>query len=244
MTTTPSGGPIAKGDVLGRWTVLDPAAGRRPGGRRQTLALCRCSCGAELLVLADNLLGGRSRGCLGCSRSARRVGAELIPDPAARGKWLNCRRNMLARCHDPAHAKYPAYGGRGVAVCGAWRDDPLAFLRWVAAQPSHTDPEMTVDRLDPDGGYGPANCRLATRREQARNRRCCRWVAFRGRRMVATEFGERFAPSLSSQIVLRHLANGKSPVWIVDRHRRRLAAEAGAGRVSAPDGTGGPPAAA
>lgn len=31
---------------------------------------------------------------------------------------------------------------------------------------------------------------------------------------VAAEFPERFAPALSAQIVLRHLANGKTPDWM------------------------------
>lgn len=223
-TTTPDPRPLAAGATLGRWTVMDPAAGRRPTGRRQKLALCRCACGAETLVLVDTLRSGRSTGCLACARAARRVGADVLPDPAVRARWLNSRRAMLDRCSNPRRANYPLYGGRGIRVCDEWAADPVPFLRWVAAQPRHAEPKVTIERVDPDGGYGPGNCRLAGPGEQARNRRNLRWVTYRGRRLCATEFQRAFVPGVSAQYVLRLLREGMKPGWIVDRYRGPQAA--------------------
>lgn len=49
-----------QGQTYGEWTVIGPASPDRYG-RRQWL--CRCSCGKERIVPADNLRSGKSRSC-------------------------------------------------------------------------------------------------------------------------------------------------------------------------------------
>lgn len=76
-------------------------------------------------------------------------------------------QSMLQRCHDPQHVAFDRYGGRGISVTKVWRDSFAAFLNDMGERP----PGMSLDRIDNRFGYFPANCRWATAKQQASNRR-------------------------------------------------------------------------
>jgi hypothetical protein len=116
---------------------------------------------------------------------------------------------MKSRCLNPNVVGFDRYGGRGIMVCDRWLNDFSTFLADLGCRPS---PTHTLDRINPDGHYEPENCRWATKREQANNRRDNK-IEIDGRRMSVPEAVRTLGLSVNIGTVYSRLRDG----WSIQR---------------------------
>lgn len=148
------------GQKFGRLTALD-FVGKRGS---QSVWLCRCDCGKELMVAGQSLRRGVSTSC-GCRRVE--VSRQTFKTHGMAKSRLNVVwSGMKARCYNPNHEMFHRYGGRGIQVCERWH---LFENFYADMAPSYRD-GLSIDRIDNDGNYEAGNCRWATPSEQGLNK--------------------------------------------------------------------------
>lgn len=96
---------------------------------------------------------------------------------------------MKERCYCQTIPAFKNYGGRGIKVYDEWINDYSAFAEW-AMNNGYSD-GLSIDRIDVNGDYEPSNCRWATPKEQAINRRNCRMICYEDNYYTAKEFSEK-----------------------------------------------------
>lgn len=179
------------GQRFGRVTVLHRGTrAHLTNAQGQVVWVVRCDCDPNgertWAVAGANLRCGlvQSCGCLHREKASQASRVHGETRTSEHGVW----QAMITRCENPNVQGFENYGGRGIRVCDRWRNDFAAFLADMGRRPS---PTHSIDRIDVNGNYEPSNCRWATKKEQARNKRNNRLITINGETRCVAEWAER-----------------------------------------------------
>lgn len=189
-------GQFAKG------TGLEDISGKRFGrlvalklsekrSGRKTYWECRCDCGNIKTVRTDSLKSGLIKSC-GCLKKEQDKinlpnGQGRVKHGLSRERLYHIWLGMLSRCENDSNSRYQSYGGRGIKVCDTWHDVEK-FRDW-AINNGYKE-TLSIDRIDVNGNYEPSNCRWATIKEQANNKRDNIFIEFEGKKQTLKEWSE------------------------------------------------------
>lgn len=101
-----------------------------------------------------------------------------------RQRLYNIYWELKKRCYNKNFVYYRNYGGRGIIV------------EWENAEAFYQDMKdgyqagLEIDRIDNNGNYSFANCRWATRKQQANNRRTNRIIEYQGEKKTLVQWIE------------------------------------------------------
>jgi hypothetical protein len=170
------------GMIYGLLTVIE----RVPDPEKKvSLWRCMCRCGKEIIVKGGNLNSGNSQSC-GCVSLKKMIDRVKTHGRTGTTEY-RIYHGMMRRCYEVDNPAYPDYGGRGIKVCDRWRGEH-GFENFYADMGPRPKGK-TLDRWpNNDGDYELVNCRWATKKEQAENRRSNKWYEFNGLRMIQKDW--------------------------------------------------------
>ena len=171
------------GQKFGRLTVLYRGVNLKP---RVTRWVCQCDCGKIKTVTAGNLKAGTTVSC-GCYRYDIRPRTHGM----TRTRIYVIYNDIKMRCYQKQCRNYERYGGRGIKMCDEWLNDPSAFIKWAYENGYDENAPRgacTIDRIDVNGNYEPANCRWTDARTQANNRTNTVYLEYNGEKHSIAEW--------------------------------------------------------
>ena len=132
------------------------------------------------------------------SRDRHKVKYQLLQkEYAKRHPLAAVHGSMMKRCGHRSGKKMAErryYEGRGIDVCLEWRSFPV-FEAWALANGYRKG--LQIDRINPDKGYSPENCRFVSAHENAVNRRSSIKVEWNGEPIEFVRLYDILKPSIS-----------------------------------------------
>jgi hypothetical protein len=141
---------------------------------------CLCNCGNIFSTDKYSLLNGVTKSC-GC-------GIVHYTHGMSKTKIYRIWVSMKERCYNKTNKRYPDYGGRGINICNRWLYSFENFLEDMGEHPEN----MTLERIDNNKGYELNNCKWATPKEQASNRRNNVYLTYQGQTKLLKTWAKEF----------------------------------------------------
>lgn len=157
--------------------------------------LCLCHCGNTKIINGKHLRQGRTKSC-GC----------LVPEISSKINYKDGRSQktnphkyiydlwsgIKDRCYNQNEFSYPRYGGRGIFLDDAWRNDFEAFKKYILSELGERPSiDHSLDRIVNAKSYVVGNIKWSTRNEQNRNKRSNRMITANNETLCITDWARR-----------------------------------------------------
>lgn len=139
--------------------------------------LCLCDCGTQKNIPATDMVQGKINSC-GCEH-AKRISKANETHGMSKGRTYRIWMAMRNRCNRINQD----YSCRGITYDERW-DSFENFLSDMGEAPDN----MSIDRIDVNGNYNKANCRWATKEQQANNTRSNIFIEWNGKRQTRSQW--------------------------------------------------------
>jgi len=139
-----------------------------------------CKCGVKKKLHSPALSNSKLKSC-GCLTkeilsNAQTKHGQSHPNNGKPTRTYSAWHSMHLRCRLESRKDWMNYGGRGITVCERWK----SFENFLADM-GEAKEKMTLDRIDVNGNYEPSNCRWASAKQQANNRKNNTLITYQGK---------------------------------------------------------------
>lgn len=192
--------PVPIGKKFGKLTIIENYTDEKG----QTKVKCKCDCGKYKIVLLYELKNNHIKSC-GCLRTKHGKSNK-------KNRLYKIWGIIRDRCFCKTYLRYKDYGGRGITICEEWKNDFLVFEKWALAN-GYSD-NLSIDRINNDGNYCPENCRWATAKEQANNRRNSKFIYYNNEKLTISQFANKY--NINRNILNQKINKGFKIQEIID----------------------------
>ncbi len=107
-------------------------------------------------------------------------------------RFYRIYKSASERCNNVSNKDYSRYGNRGIKIGWAtfemFRDE--MFESYKKHIEKYGEGNTTLDRINNNKGYSKENCRWATKKQQANNRRSNRFITYNGETKTVSEWAD------------------------------------------------------
>ena len=178
--------PDITGKKFNKLTAICFSYNKQTKSRKTSYWKFRCDCGKEIIRARGDVVKGNTKSC-GCQTKLLMTESKKIHG-YSHTRLYEIYKLMIRRCYNKNMKGFKNYGGRGIKVCEEWKKDFLSFRCWALDNGYKED--LTIDRIDNDGDYCPENCRWATKKEQANNKRNNKILFYKGKKQSLSKWAK------------------------------------------------------